>query len=107
MFRDRGDALDGGTDIKPPLLPNSICTLMKSTSFDAGLHGLEVAAEQRYKAAKASLIWTGAQCEEINRLRNDNEVLKQHITELRDEFRSLKAVLLHTESRRRWQDCVS
>lgn len=107
MVRNHSKALDGGADAATPLLQSPVCGPRRSFSFDAGLHDVEALAEQRYIAAKKSGLWTGGKRSEINRLRNDNEALKQQISDLRTEFRTLKEVLLQTESHRRWQECVS
>jgi hypothetical protein len=106
VFRNHSKALDGGADATSPL-QNPVCELRKSFSFEAGLHEFEALAEQRYIAAKKSEVWIGGKCPEISRLRIDNEALKQQLSDLRNEFRTLKDVLLQAESRRRWQGCVS
>ena len=106
VCRSHSKALDGGADAATPLLRSPFQGPKKSFSFDSGLHDVEVIAEQRYKLAQRGMIWTSGKREEINRLRDNNAALRRQITNLRDEFRMLKDVLLQAESHRRWQECV-
>ncbi|KAH6620526.1 hypothetical protein C7974DRAFT_399939 [Boeremia exigua] len=107
VFSDHIKAVDGGGDDVTPPSRRSIGGSRKSHSFDAGLHGVEAFGGQRYVAARRSKMWTDSKCEDISRLRTDNKALRKQIADLRNEFRALKDVLLHAESQRRWQDCVS
>jgi hypothetical protein len=106
VCRNHSKALDGGADAATPLLLSSVESPEKSVSFDSGLHDVEAIAEQRYKLAQRGTVWTGGKREEASRLRDNNAALKRQITNLCDEFRMLKDVLLQAESHRRWQECV-
>ncbi|KAF3035044.1 hypothetical protein E8E11_001029 [Didymella keratinophila] len=106
VFRNRSKALDGGADAMTPL-QSPISAPRRSFSFETGLHEVEAVAEQRYVAAKRSEVWTGGKRSEISRLRTDNEALQQQISSLREEFKTLKDVLLQAETHRRWEARVS
>ena len=107
VFRNHSKALDGGADAATPLLRSPAKNPRRSFSFDTDPHDAEIHAGQRYVKAKKSMVWTGGKREEISRLRNDNAALERQISNLCDEFRMLKNVLLQAESHRRWQECVS
>lgn len=106
VFRNHSKALDGGADAVTPL-QSLVSGPRRSFSFEAGLHEVEALAEQRYVVAKRSEVCTGGKRLEINRLRIDNEALQQQISSLREEFKTLKDVLLQAETHRRWEACVS
>ncbi|KAF3004352.1 hypothetical protein E8E13_009686 [Curvularia kusanoi] len=100
-------ALDGGADIMPPGAYKLCQSSRRSFSFDAGLDDFNFLSEPRYATAKGYVPWSAIPREDLSRLLTDSEVLKRQMTSLRNEFRALKSVLLHCESQRRWQDCVS
>jgi hypothetical protein len=108
VFRGRTEVLDGGADATTLLSsPTRDPRRSFSSSFDAGLHGLEFPAEQRYATAEGFAPWQDSKHEGISRLLKDNELLRHQIAGLRNDFQALKTVLLRSESSRRWQDCIS
>lgn len=100
VFRNHSKALDGGADAMTPL-QSPVSGPRRSFSFEVGLHKVEALAEQRCVSTKRSEVWTGGKHSEITRLRTDNEALQQQMMSLREEFRTLKNVLLQAESHRR------